>query len=128
MRESQLQKIDNVTLEAPFGLEEELHWFYREVLKLDLVDSDQADDARLCFKSARLELRIWLSKCPRIDPIPRRATVLVESLPGVLELLEERSVPYTRLSGVMFTDRRISVNDPAGNRVELKQGWPFAGL
>ncbi len=67
-------------------------------------------------------------KHPQIEPIKCRVTLLVPSLAEALELLEEKAFPCEKLTGFLYTDRRIVTNDPAGNRVELKQSWPFAPL
>ena len=82
------------------------------------------DAARLCFKSEQIELRIRIKALPRIDPIGCNVVILVASLDAVIERLEERKQLYQRLSGLAFTQRRLGLLDPAGNRVELKQEWP----
>jgi catechol 2,3-dioxygenase-like lactoylglutathione lyase family enzyme len=53
----------------------------------------------------------------------RRVTIAVPSLAEAVQRLDERSVAYERLTGILFTDRRLQVLDPAGNRVEFKQEW-----
>jgi hypothetical protein len=44
------------------------------------------------------------------------------------ERLGERSVPCDRLHRILFTGRRLGTQDPAGNRVLLKQAWPGGPL
>ncbi len=127
MEESRIQTVDHVNLEAPFGVDEGLRWFYEEIAQLEEIDSDDYEPGRLCFKSGRIELRIRCSNAPRIESIARRVTILVESLDSVVEQFEERSIPFTRLSGLLYTDRRLEVLDPAGNRVALKQ-MSYVGL
>ena len=127
-RRGRLHKVDHVELEAPPGLEEELQWFYAEVSKLEALSSDHTEAPQLCFRAAQVELRVRLVERPRIDPIKCRVTLLVPSIAEVAELLDERSVQYQKLTGFMYTDRRILTSDPAGNRVELKQEWPFAPM
>lgn len=121
MDESRIQAVDHVNLEAPNGREEGLRWFYGEVAQLEEVASDGADPLRLCFKSGQIELRVHCVPSPRVEPIECRATVFVDSLATAVEQLEERRVPFTRLSGLLYSDRRVEVHDPAGNRVALKQ-------
>ncbi|MCP4247570.1 MAG: hypothetical protein GY778_11025 [bacterium] len=61
---------------------------------------------------------------------PVKATLSVRSLPTTAERLSEDGINYLPVSGMTFTDRRLSLLDPAGNRVELKQEWrhgTFAG-
>jgi hypothetical protein len=123
-----LHKIDHVELEAPQDLREETRWFYREVSKLEELFADHIEAPQLCFRAAQVELRIRLVEHPRIEPIKCRMTLLVPSLAEALEVLEEKAFHYEKLTGFMYTDRRIVTNDPAGNRVELKQEWPFAPL
>ena len=65
---------------------------------------------------------------PRVETVARRVTLVVPSLAGVAAMLNERLVPYEWRSGLMFTDRRFGVRDPAGNRVERKQGRPNTSL
>jgi hypothetical protein len=79
----------------------------------------------LRFRSARVELRILLKPDPDVDPVRRRAVVSVRSLEAVAATLDERGMAYTRLSGLTWTDRRLSLLDPGGNRVELKQEWRY---
>lgn len=123
MEPSRIQAVNHVDLEAPPGLAEELRWFYAELAQLDEVICDEAEAQRLCFKSEQIELRVHLVENPRIDPVARRVTIAVLSLTEAAELLDERSLPYARVSGLLFTDRRLEMHDPAGNRVVLKQHW-----
>lgn len=125
MDPSRIQAIDHVNLEAPAGSEDKLAWFYTQVGGLEQV-ADRGEEARrLCFRSARLEVRIRIVDNPKIDPIACRLTLVVRSLAEAAELLEERSVRYVRLSGLWSTDQRLGTLDPVGHRVELKQEWPL---
>jgi hypothetical protein len=127
MEESRIQAVDHVNLEARMGVEDAMRWFYGEIAGLDEVDSDSRETGRLCFKSGRIELRVSCVDTPRIDSVARRITIFVESLDDVAEYLEEHSIAYTRLSGLMYSDRRLEVHDPSGNRVALKQ-MSYVGL
>ncbi len=128
MQPSRIQAVDHVNIEAPFGLDDDLRWFYLEVGGLEEVACEEADGPGLRFKSARLEVRIHVKADPKIASAARRITLAVPSLAETRERLEARSVPVERFPGLAFTDRRIGVDDPAGNRVEFKQEWPFAPL
>ncbi len=121
MEPSRIQAVDHVNLEAPYGVDEGMRWFYAEVAVLEEVSCDDPATNRLCFISRQIELRVNFVDSPDIDPLEPRVTILVPSLSEVAEQLEERSVPYTTLTGLMYTDRRLEVHDPAGNRVVLKQ-------
>ena len=125
---SRIQAVEHIVLEAPAGIDEALRWFYSDVARLKEVPTDGAVDPKLCFISAQIELRTGVVEHPRIDPMLRRLTVLVPSLAEAAEQLDERAVPYQRCAGLLFTDRRIAVHDPAGHLMELKQGWPEAPL
>ncbi len=122
MKPSQINAIDRVTLEAPEGVEEELCWFYGDLVGLT-QDLAEPQDGELCFRSAHVELRIEIKAAPKIESNRRRTTVSVAALQWVMDRLDERRIGYTRVSGLGWTDRRISLLDPAGNRVELKQEW-----
>ena len=128
MHDSRILAVDHVHLDVPPGLTEKLVWFYAEVGALAQVDRGPDDPCLLCFRSGRLEIRLRESDKPFIDGVECRVTILVESLGATRELLEEAGVEYARLSSTLETDRRLSVLDPAGHRVEFKQGWPFAPL
>jgi len=121
MEPSRIQAVDHVNLEAPYGVDEGMRWFYAEVAVLEEVSCDDPAPNRLCFISRQIELRVNFVDSPDIDPLEPRVTIFVPSLSEVAERLEERSVPYTTLTGLMYTDRRLEVHDPAGNRVVLKQ-------
>ena len=128
MESQRIQAVEHVRIEAPPGSDDVLRWFYGEVGGLESVPAEDTDTARVRFKSVRLELQIYLVERPRVDPVGRRVTLFVRSLDDAAAKLDRRSVPYEQLSGLMFADRRLSTRDPAGNRVELKQGWPNAPL
>jgi len=128
MKPSRIHAVDHVHLEAPPGIEEALKWFYGELGTLDEVPWDGAPETGLCFKSARIELRIRITNRPTIDEVKRRVTLLVPSLSVAKEQLSERAVGFIEVTGMVGTDRRVQTLDPAGNRVELKQEWPFAPI
>ena len=123
MKPSRIQAVAHVNIEAPFGLDEDLRWFYGEVAQLDELPCSQVEPAWLCFKSEQIELRVHLLERPCIEAVACRVTLAVPSLGEVADRLEERSVPFERLSGLSPTDRRLQTHDPAGNRVEFKQEW-----
>ncbi len=124
MKRSRIQAIEHITIEAPKGAEEEMVWFYTEVGRLDWCEVDDVTDAQLCFKSARLQLRVRLVERPEVDPLVRRLNLRVPSLEEAAELLEDHKAAYHYLSGLSYTDRRLVVHDPAGHRLEIRQEWP----
>jgi hypothetical protein len=121
MEQSRIQAVHHVNLEAPIGAEEPFRWFYGEVVQLEEVPCEVAGSSQMCFKSKQIELRVQFVPTPDIDPLPLRVTIAVPLLSDAIERLEEKKVPFKRLTGVMFTDRRLQTHDPAGNRIELRQ-------
>ena len=60
---------------------------------------------------------------PTIEDTAHRATLSVDSLLEARKALEEARMPYTRITGMAFTDRSLSLLDPGGNRVAIRQRW-----
>jgi catechol 2,3-dioxygenase-like lactoylglutathione lyase family enzyme len=127
---ARVQAIDHVDLEAAPGSQAALRWFYSELAGLACVEDSDGEAAvpLLRFRSERIELRIRLVERPHLEPVAGRVVLLVASLARAVELLTEQKMAFTRISGIQYTDRRLSLLDPAGNRVELKQAWPYGML
>lgn len=125
MIESRIVAVDHVHLEASPEACENLRWFYGELTGLTDLQPKEWQGELLRFKSERIELRIRLTQMPRLEQIAHAATILVVSLDETCALLDDRRLPFDRLSSVAFSDRRISLLDPGGNRVALKQFHPF---
>lgn len=128
MRDSRILAVDHVHLEVAPGLTDRLIWFYSEISGLELRPRREGDAFTLRFRSGQLELRMSEVDVPAIDGVEVRVTILVDSLHETRELLEEACMAFERVSATVQTDRRLSLHDPAGHRVELKQYWPFAPL
>ncbi len=128
MKESRIQAVDHVHLESPFGLDDRLHWFYGELVELDTVAPPVDRPEMLRFKSERIELRIEKKESPIIEPIANRVVLLVPRLFDICEELDEQRIAFQPISDISATSRRIALLDPAGNRITLKQAWPFAPL
>lgn len=122
--ESQILAVDHVELETVPGVAEELTWLYRDLAGLALIDAGSGHPVRIRFRSGPIELRYTLLDEPRLSPIECRVVVEVPSLETVELELQERYIHYTRLQGVTYTDQRLGLRDPGGNRIELKQRWP----
>lgn len=137
-RRGRLIAVSHVHLEAAPGIEPELHWFYGDLIGLRLVEVSlspseagaaglaEADTIR--FRSDRTELRIKVTEDPDVDPIACRAYFEVPFLAEVAEVLDERKYEYELCQGLRFTDRYLSLLDPAGNRVILRRHWPTSFL
>ena len=124
MGSGQIIAVDHVELEGAPGLEPELVAFYCDVGQLPRVEGPLGEPPRLRFRSGQIELRYALVPTPRLSPVACRLVVAVPRLREARQLLDERKVAYERIRGLGFTDRRLSLLDPAGNRVEFKQDWP----
>ncbi len=120
MRPSQIQAIERINMQAAPEVRDRLIDFYGELVGLEPIESDASV---LRFKSASLEL--WIAMTPDFAPDGnrRRALFSVRSLPTTAKLLLEEGIDYLPISGMNFTDRRLSLLDPGGNRIELKQEW-----
>ncbi|MFH0982414.1 MAG: hypothetical protein V2A79_12865 [Planctomycetota bacterium] len=123
MKESRILAVDHVELQTYAGSEERLSWFYSEVIGLEVVEEPPQRPACLRFRSADLELRYLLLPEPVIEANAHRATLLVNSLREARKLLDEARVPYTPITGIAYTDRHLSLLDPGGNRVAIRQAW-----
>jgi len=124
MNESHIEAVNEVRLEAPQAQAQALRWFYTDLAGLEDVTPDDPDPGELCFRSGRIDLTLALTESPTIEDITYRVTIGVPSLESVLALLDEHAMPCETFHGVTWADQRLGVQDPAGNRVWLKQAWP----
>lgn len=130
MRFSQIVAVDHVALEASPGAAPDLVWLYSDVVGLDLIDEWTGDGgvgggpSRIRFRSGDIELRYALVSDPVLEPVACRLTVEVPSLAAVEESLSERAIHVERIRGLHYTDRRLCLLDPGGNRIRIKQQWP----
>ena len=123
MRESRILAVDHVEMQTQGGCEEALLWFYHGLVGLAVVEEPPRSPPRLCFRSAALELRYSFLPQPQIEGTAHRATLLVDSLRVARKVLDDARVSYTRITGTAFTDRYLSLIDPGGNRVAIRQAW-----
>ncbi len=132
MRTSQIVAVDHVVMEGGPACQPDLVWLYQDVIGLSPPGAGvggfaaASDEVWLRFRSGNLELRYRLVPRPRLDPVGCRLVVEVVSLPQAMEAIEERGFAFEHLRGLNFTDRRVSMLDPGGNRIEIKQHWPGA--
>ena len=124
MKPSRIQAVDHVNIEAPPEVAQELRWFYGELAELDEIPSVPGAETLLRFRSGDLEVRVRLVSDPDVDPMDQRLAIAISSLFGAKQLLEERHIAWEEFRGFGWTDRRLALLDPGGNRVELKQQWP----
>ncbi|MBN1347269.1 MAG: hypothetical protein JXQ73_31555 [Phycisphaerae bacterium] len=117
-----IQAISDVRIEARPELKGDLHFFYVELLGLEAVEGEPG---MLCFQTDRLRVHVLMTPEAQPSPMRRRLVLEVPSLDRMAGKLEEEDIDYDRYRGLRLTDQRIFVLDPADNRVELKQPWPF---
>jgi hypothetical protein len=123
---SRLVAIDHVEIESGLGIEGRLRWFYGRVAGLSEVAKSSPQTNELRFKSERIELRISMVGNPRIESTACRVSIEVPSLLVVAEVLDECRHSFVWYRGLCYTDRYLSLLDPAGNRVELRRRWLMA--
>lgn len=127
-RKGQIEAVEHVRMRARADLRDRLLWFYREIAMLDLV-ADGMDSGCLRLKSSLIELRIEFVEDPivdpTVDPMVRRMTLRIPSLDVAADLLTENKIEFARIAGISWTDQRLVVHDPAGNRVEFRRKWPL---
>ncbi|UCG17613.1 MAG: hypothetical protein JSV19_06190 [Phycisphaerales bacterium] len=129
MRFSQIVAVDHVALEASPGAAPDLVWLYSEVVGLGLIDEGPSEgraggSPRIRFRSGDIELRYALVSDPVLEPVACRLTVEVPSLATVEESLSGRAIRVERIRGLRYTDRRLCLLDPGGNRITIRQQWP----
>ena len=128
MEQSRIHAVEHVHMETRASLEEELIWFYGELSGLDLISSwsegGSEETPQLRFKSAKLELRLKPVEHPRVDAVARRLTLVVPSIAEVEEQLDERGIPFDRITGLSGGEHVVMVLDPTGHRVLFKQESP----
>lgn len=137
-RRGRLIGVSHVHLEAAPGIEPELHWFYGDLIGLRQVDAGPSPSGAgaaglteantIRFRSDRIELRIKVTEDPDVEPIACRAYFEVPLLPEVTAVLDERKYEYELFQGLRYTERYLSLLDPAGNRVILRRHWPTSLL
>jgi len=120
--------VDHVELEAEPQREADLLWFYGELIGLRLTEGDQSGDTQqtrtLRFRSDRWELRVRLVASPAIEAIACRACFEVRNFAAIRDALDEKRWEYEYVRGLRYTERHLSLLDPAGNRVIIRRHWP----
>jgi hypothetical protein len=125
--EGRLIAVNDVELKARNGTEEQLRWFYGELIGLRPVDvPDDGGSPALCFRSDRITLRIDFFESPEVESVDFRLHCAVPSLDTAAQELRERKYPFEESRGVSGTDRALTLLDPAGHRVEIRKLWPTA--
>lgn len=123
MSESRIVAVDHVELQARPDSAAGINWFYADFLGFQPVQQPQGAAVALRFRSADLEVRYRLLEDAVIEPVDHRVTLLVPSLLAARKVLDKARITYDLIRGMAFTDRCLSLLDPGGNRVALRQMW-----
>lgn len=113
--------VDDVHLTAPPEAAEEVRRFYAELIGFEPLQAESSEQ-RLAFRAfprsgPRLYVRVTGE---RSDPLKRRQLLVqVAGLSARAQAFRERGLEPQWSHGWSPYDRRLGVQDPAGNRVEL---------
>jgi catechol 2,3-dioxygenase-like lactoylglutathione lyase family enzyme len=113
--------VDDVHLTAPPGTSAQITRFYTELIGLELLPGESNED-RLAFRGfPRSGPRLYVSLEQPVPRMSNRRQLLVQvaSLLLSAQTLQDDGLALEWSHGWFFYDRRLAVQDPAGNRVEL---------
>ncbi|NLX21125.1 MAG: hypothetical protein GXY55_05545 [Phycisphaerae bacterium] len=118
--------ISDVRMTAPPAAREGIRDFYVTFVGLEPLDGQEAPALVFLGRprtGPRLIVSITDEHC---EPLPRRQLLVqVANLAESAEDLLERAVPFAWSRGWTSFDRRLALQDPAGNWVELVAYHPF---
>ncbi len=119
--------IEDVHLSSSPAAEADLRTFYTGLLGLDVVE--EAPGPSLVgfrgYPRSGPQLIVSITTDPQGCPPRRQLLVQVASLRECAEVLSEHGIGFEWSQGWSFCDRRLSTQDPAGNRVELVSYHPL---
>jgi hypothetical protein len=113
--------VNDVHLFASLAVAGAITAFYTELIALDPLPNESTD-CRLAFYGyprSGPRLFVDLLEHPPVPPQKRQLAVQVASLFELEQLLIDRAIPCEWSRGWSYYDRRLFVQDPAENRVEL---------
>jgi catechol 2,3-dioxygenase-like lactoylglutathione lyase family enzyme len=113
--------IDHVQVAAPPGCEAEARAFYAGLLRLDEVPKPEPLGARggCWFRAGEQELHVGIEE-PFAPARKAHPGLVVDDLDGVVERLRGAGIEV-RWDDTIPAVRRCHVDDPFGNRLELRQ-------
>ncbi|NOS99262.1 MAG: VOC family protein [Phycisphaerales bacterium] len=124
LHRGRLIAVDHVHIQAPPNVESQVEWFYGELIGLRPAPPTVDEGRRtLRFRSDQVDLCIAILAPPEIESVACRVHCEVASLDDVAAELTERGHEFESLRGLSWTDRHLSLLDPAGNRVHVRQKW-----
>lgn len=95
--------------------------FYREVFEFEPWPPPRQPPGALGLGPPRRGLLLPIAHDPRPDPVRRRIVLVVSSLAVLVQRLLLREIPFERARGVFASDDALTLQDPTGNRVEVRQ-------
>ena len=113
--------IDDVNLKAPLAIAERIASFYIELLGLDPLPAESTDDRLAFYGYPRSGPRLYVNLVDE-SPIPlqkRQLLLQIASLFDSERKLIDSGIPYEWSHGWSYYDRRLAIQDPADNRIEL---------
>jgi hypothetical protein len=115
-----LVAVDDCLLWSPAGLERELDEFYVNALRLERepAASGQAGH-ELVYRAENFRVRIEIIERPATREDFRPLTLVVESLPDLIQRLADAEIEHERLRGLTPGMDTILLRDPAGNPVAV---------
>jgi len=113
--------VDDVHLTAPPDTADALTRFYTDLVGLDPLPTESTPNRLAFYGYPRSGPRLYVSLSDfRPDPFNRRQLLVqVASLFLCAQALQEDGLALEWSHGWSFYERRLAVQDPAGNRVEL---------
>ena len=113
--------VADVHLTAAVGVAEDVARFYTELVGLEPLPAEEGQQ-RLVFQGCSRSgprLLVSIHDDPQAPSSKRQLLVRVASLFECAQLMLDGGTPYEWSRGWSFYDRRLCVQDPAGNRIEL---------
>jgi hypothetical protein len=112
--------VDDVHVAAPPSQATEVADFYTGLVGLRLLDPRPEDPALIFVGYSRVRPRLIVRLSEEDRPGLRGyVPVRVAALGPVQQLAHDRGIETTWTQSLSFFDRRLTISDPAGNRVEL---------
>jgi len=124
-RRPRLLAVGPVTIDAQWRLRAETEQFYAVLIGLGWpqVVVEPSGWGLLAFDLDGPDLRVRLTRRPRIWANRPRVVIEIPDLHGLCCRLRAEDVPYQFMHGWCWTDQRIGLWDPSGNRLEVKRLW-----
>lgn len=120
-----LQSIREVRLGFAPERRATIEYFYTQVLGFELWPAERQIPGGFGAGDVRRGILLQFRHDPPIEPMRRRCTLAVPSLDAVEARLKEHEQSYTRTRGFGLSDDALTLTDPTGHRLELRQLRPM---